>query len=142
MEHRLNRPLIVMGDKTSHGGTVISADLTFDINGKYVARVGDMTVCPKCKGTFAITSGPSDLVDGGGNGYARHMDSTDCGARLISGQATTTWSDKSSLGDPAADAKAEALGAASQVAASTDSGICLDCLRKAAQFGSPTVIRE
>ena len=43
---------------------------------------------------------------------------------------------------PAADAKAEAMGAASQVAASTDSGICLDCLRKAAHFGSPTVIRE
>ena len=39
-------------------------------------------------------------------------------------------------------AKAEAMGAASQVAASTDSGICLDCLRKAAHFGSPTVIRE
>lgn len=55
-----------MGDKTSHGGTVISADFTCDINGKNIARVGDMTVCPKCKGTFPITSGPTDVVDGRG----------------------------------------------------------------------------
>jgi uncharacterized Zn-binding protein involved in type VI secretion len=31
------------------GGTVITAALTFDINGTYVACIGDMTVCPKCK---------------------------------------------------------------------------------------------
>lgn len=138
----MSRPLIVLGDKTSHGGTVISADLTFDINGKYVARIGDMTVCPKCKGTFAITSGPSDLVDGSGNGYARHLDSTACGAKLISGQITTIWSDESSMGDPAAGDKAEALAAASQIALSTTSGVCLDCLLKAAAAGSATVVRD
>lgn len=138
----MSRPFVVLGDKTSHGGTVISADFTSDINGRYMARVGDKVVCPKCKGVFAIKAGAPDVVDGQGLGYARHMDTTDCGARLISGQATATWSDKSSLIDPAADAKTEALGAATQVAASTDSGICLACLRKAAYFGSPTVIRE
>jgi uncharacterized Zn-binding protein involved in type VI secretion len=136
----MSRPFIVMGDKTSHGGTVISADFTSDIHGKAMARVGDMVVCPKCKGVFRINSGADDMVDGEGRGYARHMDTTECGARLISSQATATWSNKSSMGDPAAEA--EALGAASQVAAPTDSGICLDCLRKAAHFGSPTVIRE
>lgn len=141
-EHHLNRPLIVMGDKTSHGGTVISADLTVDINGKYVARMGDMTVCPKCKGTFAIKSGPSDLVDGSGNGYARHMDMTACGAKLISSQITTSWSDESSMGDPAAEDKIAALEATPQIAAATSSGICLDCLLKAAHVGSPVVIRE
>jgi len=131
-----------MGDKTTHGGTVISADLTIDINGKYVARVGDMTVCPKCKGTFPITSGPGDLVDGCGDAYARHMDSTACGAKLISGQMTTTWSDNSSVGDPAAQEKTEALAAASLTAASSSSGICLDCLIKAAATGSATVVRD
>ena len=138
----MSKPLIVLGDKTSHGGTVISADLTFDINGKCVARVGDMTVCPKCKGTFPITSGPGDLVDGGGNGYARHMDSTACGAKLISGQMTTTWSDKTSEGDPAADEKTEAVAVAATIAAATSSGICLDCLLKATATGSATVVRE
>lgn len=138
----MSRPLIVMGDKTSHGGTVISADLTFDIHGKYVARVGDMTVCPKCKGTFAITSGPGDLVDSGGNGYARHMDSTACGAKLISGQITTIWSDRSSLGDTAAEEKDDALAATATIATSTTSGICLDCLVNAAAAGSATIVRE
>ena len=131
-----------MGDKTSHGGTVISADLTFDIHGKYVARVGDMTVCPKCKGTFAITSGPGDLLDSSGNGYARHMDSTACGAKLISGQITTIWSDRSSLSDPAAEEKAEALASTSKIAAGTASGVCRDCLVNAAAAGSATVVRE
>lgn len=138
----MNKPLIVMGDKTTHGGTVITADLTVDINGKYVARVGDMTVCPRCKGTFPITSGPGDLVDSGGNGYARHMDSTACGAKLISSQITTTWSDESSAGDPAADDKSEALAATSTIAATTTSGICLDCLIKASATGNATVVRD
>jgi len=138
----MSRPFITLGDKTSHGGTVISADLTSSIHGKYMARVGDMVVCPKCRGVFAINSGAPDMVDGEGRSYARHLDTTACGARLISAQATTTWSDESSVGDSSAEAKAEALGAASQIAASTNSGICLDCLRKAAHFGSPTVIRE
>jgi len=138
----MSRPFITLGDKTSHGGTVISADLTSSIHGKYMARVGDMVVCPKCRGVFAINSGAPDMVDGEGRSYARHLDTTACGARLISAQATTTWSDESSVGDSSAEATAEALGAASQIAASTNSGICLDCLRKAAHFGSPTVIRE
>lgn len=136
------RHFITLGDKTSHGGTVISADLTSSIHGKYMARIGDMVVCPKCKGVFAINSCASDMVDGQGRGYARHLDTTECGACLMSAQATTTWSDESMIGDPAADAKADALGTASQIAASTESGICLDCLRKAAHFGSPIVIRE
>lgn len=138
----MSRPLIVLGDKTSHGGTVISADVTFDINGKYVARFGDMTVCPKCKGTFPIASAAGDLVDAVGNGYARHMDSTACGAKLISGQMTTTWSDRSSTGDSATELKADSLVTASKIASSTDSGICLDCLLKAAAAGSATVIRN
>jgi len=131
-----------MGDKTTHGGTVITADLTFDINGKAVARVGDMTVCPKCKGTFPITAGPSDLVDAAGNGYARHMDSTACGAKLISSQITTTWDNKSTVGNPAADEAADALSTAGPLAAPTSSGICLACLLKAAAAGSATIIRD
>jgi uncharacterized Zn-binding protein involved in type VI secretion len=138
----LSNPFIVLGDKTSHGGTVISADMTSDINGKCMARVNDMTVCPKCKGTFAITSGADDMKDGAGNAYARHGDSTACGAKLLAGQVTTCWGSESSMGDPAAADKADALAAASQIAATTSSGVCLDCLLKAATSGSATVVRE
>lgn len=138
----MSRPFIVMGDTTSHGGTVISADLTCDIHGKYMARIGDLVVCPKCKGVFAITSGATDVVDNTGRGYARHLDTTACGARLVSGQITTIWLDNSSGDSVATDRQAETLAAADAIAAHTASGICLDCLRKAAHFGSPTVIRE
>lgn len=138
----MSLPLIVMGDRTSHGGTVISADMTFDINGKCVARIGDLTVCPMCKGVFPIKSGASDLFDGAGMGYARHMDETACGAKLISSQQTTTWSDKSSDGVAAAEEKADALSAASGIAASTTSGVCLSCLLDAAATGSATVVRD
>ena len=138
----MSRPFATIGSKTTHGGTVISADYTSDIYGKAMARVGDLVVCPKCKGVFSITSGAPDMADGEGRGYARHMDSTACGARLIAGQGLVTWSDESSLGDPAAQAKADALANVSDVAAPTTSGICLDCLRKAAHLGSATVIRE
>lgn len=138
----MSSPFIVLGDKTTHGGTVVSADFTVDIHGKYMARVGDWVACRRCKGVFAITSGAPDMVDGQGRGYARHGDTVACGARLVASQFTATWSDESSMGDPAADVRAEAVNAAAQVAAPTSSGLCLACLRKAAYLGSPIVIRE
>lgn len=138
----MSRPFIVLGDKTSHGGTVISADFTCDINGKYMARQGDMVVCPKCKGIFAIKTAAPDTVDAQGRGYARHMDMTDCGARLISGQITTVWVNESSSGDSGAEGSAKASALTDQPAAPTNSGICLDCLSKAALVGSSMIIRE
>jgi uncharacterized Zn-binding protein involved in type VI secretion len=136
----LGLPFIVLGDRTSHGGTVISADFSCDINGKYLARVGDMVVCPKCHGAFPISAGAPDMLSMG-QAPARHGDKTACGATLLSGQVTTSWSDQSSTGDPAAGEKTAALAQASLVAASTESGICLDCLLKAAAAGSSTVVR-
>ena len=138
----MSKPFVVLGDKTTHGGTVISADMTSDINGKCMARVNDMTVCPRCKGVFAITTGASDVTDGAGRAYARHGDSTACGAKLLSGQVTTYWAPESSPSDAAATETADALSAASKLAAVTASGICLDCLLKAAAAGAATVVRD
>lgn len=138
----MSQPFIVLGDRTSHGGTVIGADFTCDINGKYLARVGDMVVCPRngCRGTFCIVGGASDLFSMG-QAPARHGDKTACGATLLSSQVTTTWSAESSMGDPAAVDKADALSQAAMIAASTSSGICLDCLLNAAASGSSTLVR-
>lgn len=138
----MHRDLIVVGDRTTHGGTVVSGDLTCEFDGKPLARVGDMTVCPRCKGSFAITTGAEDMRDGAGNGYARHGDLTACGAKLIASQINLFWDAEPSSGDPAAAEKAEALAAASQVAAPVSSGVCLDCLLQAATLGSSTVVRE
>ncbi|MDR3212510.1 MAG: PAAR domain-containing protein [Azoarcus sp.] len=58
------RRFIVLGDKTSHGGTVISAQgaglVPFSIDGKPVACVGDRVACPRCKGVHYIITGAND----------------------------------------------------------------------------------
>lgn len=87
----MSRPFIVVGDKTSHGGTVIEGAPTTDTNGVRIARVGDKVTCPKRGhgGTTVIVSGdPTCLIDG--QPAARHGDMTACGATLIAGQAITT----------------------------------------------------
>lgn len=87
----MSLPWIVKGDKTSHGGTVIEGDPTFDTHGKPVALVGHMATCPKCKGgPFPIVTGTPDFICNG-RPVARHGDKTACGASLISGQAVSTW---------------------------------------------------
>jgi uncharacterized Zn-binding protein involved in type VI secretion len=87
----MTRPFILLGDKTSHGGVVISASPSTDCNGKGIARVGDKVTCPK-KGhgsvTTIATGDPTALVDG--KPAARHGDRTACGASLIASQSLTT----------------------------------------------------
>jgi len=87
------RPIIVVGDVTSHGGKVIQGAPTATINGIPVARVGDAVTCPKKRhGTTVIATGDANmLVDG--KPVARHGDKTACGATLIAGQTLTTASD-------------------------------------------------
>lgn len=136
----MGKPFIVLGDTTSHGGRVITADYSTDINGKYLARVGDMTICPRCKGTFRIATGAPDMTSLG-QAPARHGDRTDCGAMLIAGQSLTTWSDESSIGEGAQSDRIEPLAAAA-VATPTSSGVCLECMMKAAAAGAATVVRS
>ncbi|AKJ28545.1 PAAR domain-containing protein [Caldimonas brevitalea] len=85
------KPFIVLGDKTSHGGTVIEASGASDTHGKRLARVGDKVTCPK-KGhggtTVIVTGDPTMLVDG--QPAARHGDKTACGATLIASQSNST----------------------------------------------------
>jgi len=38
--------IITVGDKTDHGGTVISGSPDHDINGRSIARLGDKVACP------------------------------------------------------------------------------------------------
>lgn len=85
MKDAQGRGIVRLGDKTTHGGQVISAVSDFTVLGKAVAVDGDMTQCPLCKGNFAVQPG-------GGTGRYRHHgkqaaydgDATACGARLIS----------------------------------------------------------
>lgn len=83
------RPLIVIGDITSHGGTVIEGAPTTDTHGKRIARIGDKVTCP-LKGhgiTVIVTGDPTLIVEG--SPAARHGDMTACGATLIATQVPT-----------------------------------------------------
>lgn len=142
------RPFICIGDKTDHGGTVIEADLTFEIYGKPVALSGHKVVCRKCKGTFPIEKAAEDMTSMGQQ-VARHGDKTACGAMLLSSQSTATWSSKSE-GGQASVASSSAEDAAPGTAAESLQGIvaaqtptlCLECLVAAAAKGSSFVARE
>lgn len=46
MESQMSLKIITVGDKTDHGGTVISGSPKHDIRGKAIARLGDKVDCP------------------------------------------------------------------------------------------------
>lgn len=84
----MGNPIIVLGDKTSHGGTVITCSPFSGTHGKGWARVGDMVACPRCKGVFPISQGDASLIDKG-QAVAYHGCKVACGATLISSQQFT-----------------------------------------------------
>ena len=135
----MEKPFIRLGDKTSHGGTVIEADMTFVVFDKPVALAGHKVVCPKCKGTFPIVGGTPDMASMG-MAVARHGDKTSCGATLIASQQLSTWSDKTDHGAGSQQAGAASLAPDFAVAAVADSELCLECLMKAAARGSTMVV--
>jgi uncharacterized Zn-binding protein involved in type VI secretion len=83
----MSQYVIVVGDKTSHGGVVISGTPETTIDGKPVARIGDKVTCP-CNGhggvTVIVSGDPTWIVDG--QPVARHGDKAACGATLLSSQ--------------------------------------------------------
>jgi len=83
MRNSKGKGVIRLGDKTSHGGSVISAQPTFKVLGKAIAVEGDMTVCPQCKGVFPIQA-PGSERHHNGQPVAYDGDKAACGATLIS----------------------------------------------------------
>lgn len=81
MQHQ-GRGVIRLGDKTDHGGKVSSASSGTSVMGKPAALAGDMTVCPRCKGSYPITPDGAGAKHQG-RAYAYDGDKTACGARLI-----------------------------------------------------------
>nr|WP_246490815.1 PAAR domain-containing protein [Chitinivorax tropicus] len=73
-----------MGDRTSHGGVVITGDPTWTIDGQPIARVGDKVTCPRCKVVSTIISSRFPSVTGFGRPVAYDQDMTACGAVLYS----------------------------------------------------------
>jgi uncharacterized Zn-binding protein involved in type VI secretion len=81
MKHE-GRGVIRVGDKTDHGGKVLTATSTTIAMGKAAALKGDMTYCPQCKAAFAIQPDGKGAKHQG-KPYAYDGDLTECGAKLI-----------------------------------------------------------
>ncbi|WMJ69527.1 PAAR domain-containing protein [Stenotrophomonas sp. 24(2023)] len=81
------RPFIVVGDRLSHGGSVLAGSSQSDINGKQVARVGDRAVCVMHGPTTIVSGDASVVIDG--QPVARDGDQTGCGATLVASQTAT-----------------------------------------------------
>ncbi len=86
----MSKGLVLLGDKTTHGGKVISASSNITVNGKKVALVGDMVSCPvPGHGTNPITEGMSQRAFGG---RAVVVDGCkcQCGCQVISSATNST----------------------------------------------------
>lgn len=74
----------MLGDRTSHGGVVVSGDPARVVDGQPIARVGDMVTCPRCKCVASIVTSRFPVALGHGNPVAYDGDMTSCGATLYS----------------------------------------------------------
>ena len=80
------RPVIRLGDPTSHGGRVISASARMTIDGIPVALVGDRCTCPiPYHYNCVIVEGESEVIYDGIQ-VALEGHKTSCGATLIPSQ--------------------------------------------------------
>ena len=97
----LNQAAARKGDKTDHGGEIITATAGYILHGIAVAKAGDMTYCPQCKGEFAIMETLGASTD---NGITIAMDGTGtaCGAKIIS---SFTWAQANGVDFAAPDAE-------------------------------------
>lgn len=86
--------IITVGDKTDHGGIVISGSSSHDIHGAAIARVGDQVQCPlfypggKPHGVNKIVNGHDSLTIKG-VAVAVEGNSTECGCKLIGSKPAT-----------------------------------------------------
>lgn len=124
----MSRPVIVVGDRTSHGGVVITGSPFTDVDGKAVARIGDKVTCPQ-KGhgsvTTIVTGDLTAIIDG--QPVARHGDKTACGATLISSQILTYVDNQSTVSHSSS-------GNSFAQSAATGDRVASDSLRHEIQF--------
>jgi uncharacterized Zn-binding protein involved in type VI secretion len=74
--------IIRVGDKTSHGGTVLEGHPLVTLFGKPVAGVGHRVSCPRCGGDPVIAAGSASVTMLGVSVAIEGMQ-TSCGATLI-----------------------------------------------------------
>lgn len=79
----MSNGFVLLGDKTTHGGQVISASSTMIVNSKKVALVGDKIMCPiQGHGINSITQGSSEWLSDG-KSVAVNGCNCECGCQVI-----------------------------------------------------------
>ena len=73
--------IIVVGDRTDHGGTVLGDSPAHDVGGKPIARLGEKVDCPRHGENKIVTAHARLSVDG--VAVAVEGCETECGSRLI-----------------------------------------------------------
>nr|WP_152963193.1 S-type pyocin domain-containing protein [Photorhabdus khanii] len=76
---------MLVGDKTTCGGQIITGDHTMTFDGRATAREGDKVTCGKHSGTYMIVGGISDMFDMGQRlaGTLDSVSTCPCKARFI-----------------------------------------------------------
>lgn len=80
----MSKGFVLLGDKTSRDGEVVSASSTMTVNGKYVALIGDRIRCP------VAGHGDNEIIEGSSewsfDGKAVAVDGCkcQCGCHVIS----------------------------------------------------------
>jgi uncharacterized Zn-binding protein involved in type VI secretion len=89
----MSRAIALIGDKSDHGGVIITGDPFATVNGIPVARVGDLHACPQYNGDTPHAVKPIILTGCGstrgfvkGRIMAIAFDKTGCGATLLPSQ--------------------------------------------------------
>lgn len=86
--------IALVGDQSDHGGTIITGDPTATVNGKPIARVGDLHACPQFYSGI-VPHGTTPIIPAGcptaralinGQPNALNNDITGCGAKIMSFQ--------------------------------------------------------
>ncbi|MFJ4293207.1 PAAR domain-containing protein [Cupriavidus sp. NPDC089707] len=86
--------IITVGDTTDHGGTVTSGSPTHTINGKPIARLGDVVACPQ-KYPDGRPHGINKIIEAhptfsvGDLPVAVEGCHTECGCKLIASEAAS-----------------------------------------------------
>lgn len=76
-----------VGDRISHGGTILTGSANTLTNNKKTARVGDRATCSK-HGSVVIVTGSSKVMTNNKK-TARVGDSLSCGAKITTGSPNT-----------------------------------------------------
>ena len=85
----MGNPVARIGDSSDHGGVIITCAAKTKVEGKLVARVGDLHSCPiPGHGVTPIVTG-SPRFKAEGQRVARSTSLTGCGASIIGGATKT-----------------------------------------------------